>query len=266
MKKTSFRTLAGLLVFLLLLSICGCAEQSQGEKARVTMVKIIDQLLDYEITIEQAKEKLESMYIPTDTAMGYAMTKYKDNILSSLKSEKLDGLKGTRDILADYDNYKDSDIYYTAFQDQFRNNKSFREYNAFMAEFNDLLSKLPEYTVTQLSDVELDFNSICHTYSIKNTVIDESFRLRIDTDKDNKITWAFLSGEQGTYTNIQFAVFAAYTYRSMGFEIVDYDAFYKKYDLFSKGEIYESSSIGDYKISSMTIDATNEITFSISAS
>lgn len=138
-----------------------------------------------------------------------------------------------------------------------------RKYSDFVAEFTDLVSKLPDYTILQLSDVPLENDSVCHVFRITDTILDETYRLRVDTNKDSEITWAYLSTERKTSGNLQFAVFSLYVYKAMGFPNVDADSFYDKYDLFSKEKIYASDSYEDYRITSMTIDATNEITFSV---
>ena len=142
-------------------------------------------------------------------------------------------------------------------------NHNLRKYSDFTTEFEYLVSKLSDYTIVQLNDVSLDNNSTCHTFHIKDTILDETYRLRVDTNKDSEITWVFLSTERKSYGNLQFAVFSLYAYEAMGFPEVDADNFYEKYDLFSKEKIFESDVCEDYEITSMTIDATNEITFSI---
>ena len=143
------------------------------------------------------------------------------------------------------------------------NESNLRNYNEFTTAFNELVSKLPDYTILQLEDVALEDESICHVFHIKDSVFDETYRLRVDTNKDSKITWVFLSTERKSYGNLQFAVFSLYAYEAMGFPEVDADSFYDKYDLFSKEKIFESNMCEDYEITSMTIDTTNEITFSI---
>ena len=140
---------------------------------------------------------------------------------------------------------------------------SLRNYNDFTTEFKELVSKVPDYTILQLDDVALEDESICHVFHIKDSVLNENYRLRVDTNKDSKITWVLLSTERKSYGNLQFAVFSLYAYKAMGFPEVDADSFYDKYDLFSKEKIFESNVCDDYEITSMTIDTTNEITFSI---
>jgi hypothetical protein len=142
-------------------------------------------------------------------------------------------------------------------------NSNLRNYSDFIAEFYNLVSKLPDYTILQLNDVPLEDDSVCHVFSIKDTVLDETYRLRVNTNKNSEITWAYLSTERKTSGNLQFAVFSLYVYEAMGFSNVDADSFYDKYDLFSKEKIYVSNIYEGYKITSMTIDVTNEITFSI---
>ena len=140
---------------------------------------------------------------------------------------------------------------------------SLRNYNDFTTEFKELVSKLPDYTILQLEDVALEDNATCHVFHIKDSVLGETYRLRVDTDKDSKITWVFLSTERKSYGNLQFAVFSLYAYEAMGFPEIDADSFYDEYDLFSKEKIFESTMCDGYEITSMTIDTTSEITFSI---
>ena len=224
------------------------------------MVQIIDQLLDYEITIVEAKEKLESMYIPTDTALGYAMSKYNEDIISSLDADILDNLKYRRDILSDFDSYKESDSYYKAFMNQYRNNDTFREYKDFMTEFNKFISELEKFKITKSTEIDLDFGSKQYDYSVNSSELNVYYHLCIQTDKDNKITWVDLSSPE---IDAIFPLFACYTYLSMGFEIEDYDEFYEKYDLFSNEEIYENYQLGDYEITSMTSSLSTQIFFLI---
>ena len=138
-----------------------------------------------------------------------------------------------------------------------------RNYNDFTTEFKELVSKLPDYTILQLEDVALEDDSICHDFHIEDSMFGETYRLRVDTNKNSKITWVFLSTERKSYGNLQFAVFSLYAYEAMGFPEIDADRFYDKYDLFSKEKIFESSMCNGYEITSMTIDTTSEITFSI---
>lgn len=138
-----------------------------------------------------------------------------------------------------------------------------RKYDEFFTEFNELFSKLPEYSILQLEDVHLDDGFVSHAFRIKDTVLDENYSLRVDTNEDNEIIWVFLRTERKTYGNLQFAVFSFYTYKSMGLPEIDADSFYDKYDLFSTEGIFESDTCYNYEITSMTIDTTNEITFSI---
>lgn len=136
------------------------------------------------------------------------------------------------------------------------------EYLEFIKSFKELLSELPEYTITQLSDVTLD-NGTSHIFTISDTLLGDKYRLRIDTDKNEKVTWVLLSTERRTYGNIQFALFSYYVYRSMDLYELDPDSFYERYDLFSKEKIFENEQSDGYEFTSMTIDTTNEITFQI---
>ena len=137
-----------------------------------------------------------------------------------------------------------------------------RDYNAFIIEFKDLVSKVPDYNIQQLSDVPLDDDVIAHIFHIKDTIFDETYRLQVNTNAGGKITWVCLDKERGSRAELQFAVFSLYAYESMDFPTVDADAFYAKYDLFSTENIFESDVCGAYKITSMSMES-NYITFSI---
>ena len=144
--------------------------------------------------------------------------------------------------------------------------KHVRNYDDFRRQFNEKISELQEYTIVQLEDVSLEDNVTCHVFYIQHALLDETYRLRVDSDERNEVTYVLLSAEREKYGNLQFAVFALYVYDSMGLPEIEADDFYDKYDLFSKEEIHESDMCEGYDISSMALDATNEITFSIGIS
>ena len=137
-----------------------------------------------------------------------------------------------------------------------------RKYDDFITEFKRLLSALPDFTILQLPDVALDDGTDCHVFHIDDTQFGDTYRLQVDTNKDSKITRVNLRTKRLSYGNLQFAVFALYAYKSMGFPEVDADSFYDKYDLFSKDEILERDMCEAYQITSMTIDTY--ITFIVS--
>ena len=74
--------------------------------------------------------------------------------------------------------------------------KDLRNYNDFIATFQDLVSKVPDYTILQLSDVPLEDGTTCHVFYINDTLLDDKYRVRVDTDKDSKITWVYLTNER----------------------------------------------------------------------
>ena len=133
MKKTVlFRLLLSLFSLLTAISLIACSAQEADEAARKRLVQTLDQILEEKITLEKAKKKIENLSIPDDTALGYAMTKYRQNILSDLESQKTDSLAKIRNLLENFHEKKESDVYYKAFQDQLKNNDNLRDYTAFL--------------------------------------------------------------------------------------------------------------------------------------
>ena len=58
------RTMALFLVVISLLMFSACKEKSQIEKAQEKIVSIGQQFLDYELTVDEAREQLDSIVIP----------------------------------------------------------------------------------------------------------------------------------------------------------------------------------------------------------
>lgn len=58
------RIIAVMIVIMLVLTLFGCEEKTQYEKARDRAVEIAKQYLDYEITADEAIDKLKSIAIP----------------------------------------------------------------------------------------------------------------------------------------------------------------------------------------------------------
>ncbi len=265
-KKFFLRSSVLILAVLAVASLFGCAKKAEDEKAREALLKAVDQLLEEKITIEKAKEKIEGISIPDDTALGYAMTKHRNNILALLEINNTDSLKSTRRILADFHLYKASDSYYKAFQAQLKNRDKLRDYKAFMDEFNAYLSDLPDYEMKQVSKNELDLGCTAYTYSIHCTKFNDTFTLKIESDKNGKITLTRLSRKLDSFTNGNFRAFCTYVYRCMGLEIEnsDFQAFYEKFDLNSEEKIHKTYTEGAYQVSSLTVELLNEIVFSFS--
>lgn len=140
---------------------------------------------------------------------------------------------------------------------------NYQQYDEFEAAFKKSLSALPEYTLFQLSDVELDDGITCHVFTIKDELIDDTYHLRIDVNEESGIEWVYLANGRKAYGNLQFAVFSLYAYQAMNMPEIDADAFYEQYDMFSKEDICKYDSYDGYEVSCLTIG--EQITFSIRA-
>ena len=72
------KSISLLLSFLLLLILCGCGEKSQIEKAQDKIVSIGERFLDYELTVDEAREQLESIAIPEVEGNGELLSVNRD--------------------------------------------------------------------------------------------------------------------------------------------------------------------------------------------
>lgn len=268
MKKTFFfKVFLSLFSLLTVISLLACSTQEADEAARNSMIKTLDQLFEEKITFEKATEKIESLVIPDDTAFGYAMTKYKQNILSYLELQKTDPLVNIRNLLMTFHENKESDVYYKAFLEQEKTNDNLRDYTVFMNDFRSKMSAHPNYEITEISKETLDLGASVYSYEIKCTQFEDSFSLSIETTKDNKITQAKLSRSLKKNGSGNFPAFSSYVYLCMGFEFEnnDSEAFYQKYDLNSQENIQQSFTEGEYQIKCMTMNLYNKVIFSITA-
>ena len=70
------------LVVILLLTFSACKEKSQIEKAQEKIVSIGQQFLDYELTVDEAREQLDSIVIPDIEGNGDLYLKVDKDYLS----------------------------------------------------------------------------------------------------------------------------------------------------------------------------------------
>ena len=80
MKKGFIIFLIGLTVF----TLGGCGEKSQIEKAQEKIVEIGEQFLDYELTADEAIERLDSVVVPTGVGPGFSSLDTSKDFLSYL--------------------------------------------------------------------------------------------------------------------------------------------------------------------------------------
>lgn len=266
-KTRSYRLIAAFLSILTLVSLLGCAKKPQDEKALEALLKTVDQILDEKLTEEKAAEKIKGIAIPSDTALGYAVSKYKDGVLSALESKNTSFLKQTRESLVSLRQNKESDAYYEAFQKSLQKNEKLRDDKAFMDELDAVISDLPNYEIKRLSEERLDLGCSLRTYEIRCTQFKDTYSLSVETDNHQKVTRAKLSQKSEKNSNGNFPAFCTYVYRCMGFEIEnnDFDAFYTKYDLNAEEPTNQSYTEGAYQVTSMKIRVLNESVFSVTA-
>lgn len=80
MKKGFIILLIGVTIF----TFGGCGEKSQIEKARDKIVEIGEQFLDYELTADEAKERLDSVIVPGGDGLGFSSLDTNKDFLSYL--------------------------------------------------------------------------------------------------------------------------------------------------------------------------------------
>ena len=137
------------------------------------------------------------------------------------------------------------------------------EYEAFKENFEGLVSKLSGYTIEHQEDIPLEDDMTCHAFLIKNAKADKSYKYRVYVSKDAEVLWVYLGSDRDKNDNLPFAKLSFCMYKAMGCPQMRADAFYDKYNLLSKEDIFEMEEFGKYSIISMTMSSVEEITFAV---
>ena len=137
------------------------------------------------------------------------------------------------------------------------------EYDAFRANFEELVSKLPNFTIEHQEDLPLEDDMTCHAFLIKNAKLDKSYKYRVYVSKDSEVLWVYLGADRDKNDNLPFAKLSFCMYKAMGCPQMRADAFYDKYNLLSNEDIFEMEAFGKYSIISMTMSSSKEITFAV---
>ena len=97
-----------ILSLMLIVTFSGCKEKTQIEKAQEKIVSIGEQFLDYELTIDEAREKLDSIVIPEIDGNGDLFLKTDKNALSYLILKTKTNSSSFDEIREQIDNIKNS--------------------------------------------------------------------------------------------------------------------------------------------------------------
>lgn len=109
MKKSLIILLAGIIIF----SFGGCGnEETQLQKAQNKIVEIGEQFLDYELTADEADEKLDSILVPTGEGMGFSSLERDKSYLSFLIIKSKNGNATFTEIEEEIKHIKESDYEY----------------------------------------------------------------------------------------------------------------------------------------------------------
>ena len=137
------------------------------------------------------------------------------------------------------------------------------EYAAFKENFEKLVSKLPNLTIEHQEDLSMEDDITCHVFLIKNAKLDKSYKYRAYVSKDAEVLWVYLGADRDKNDNLPFAKLSFCVYKAMGCPQMRANAFYDKYNLLSKEDIFEMEAFGKYSIISMTMSSVEEITFAV---
>lgn len=137
------------------------------------------------------------------------------------------------------------------------------EYDAFRANFEELVSKLPNLTIEHQEDLPLEDDMTCHAFLIKNAKLDKSYKYRVYVSKNSEVLWVFLGADRDAKDSLPFAKLSFCMYKAMGCPQMRADAFYDKYNLLSNEDIFEMEAFGKYSIISMTMNSVEEVTFAV---
>ena len=108
MKKAFFILLVGVMIF----TFCGCGEKSQIEKAQEKIVEIGEQFLEYELTADEAREKLDSVIVPVGDGFGFSNLDTSKDYLSYLILKSKNGRATFEEIEEQIMNIKKSNYEY----------------------------------------------------------------------------------------------------------------------------------------------------------
>ena len=108
MKKGFIILLIGVTVF----AFGGCNEKSQIEKAQDKIVEIGEQFLDYELTADEAKERLDSVIVPVGDGLGFSSLDTSKDFLSYLILKSKNGMSTFEEIEEQITDIKESNYEY----------------------------------------------------------------------------------------------------------------------------------------------------------
>lgn len=94
MKKGFITLLIGVMIF----TFGGCSEKSQIEKAQEKIVEIGEQFLNYELTADEAIDKLNSVIVPSGNGAGFLSLDSNKDYLSYLILKSKNGHATLEDI------------------------------------------------------------------------------------------------------------------------------------------------------------------------
>ena len=105
MKKGLIVLLIGLTVF----TFGGCGEKSQIEKAQDKIVEIGERFLEYELTADEARERLDSVLVPAGDGLGYSNLNTSKDFLSYLILKSKNGMSTFEEIKEEITHIKETD-------------------------------------------------------------------------------------------------------------------------------------------------------------
>ena len=108
MKKGFIILLTGVMAF----TFGGCEEKTQIEKAQDKIVEIGEQFLNYELTADEAKERLDSVIVPVGDGLGFSILDTRKDFLSYLILKSKSGMSTFDEIKEKITDIKESNYEY----------------------------------------------------------------------------------------------------------------------------------------------------------
>lgn len=101
-----------LLIGVMAFTFVGCKEKTQIEKAQDKIVEIGEQFLDYELTADEARERIDSVIVPNGDGLGFSSLDVDKDFLSFLILESKSGMSTFEEIEEKITDIKVSDYEY----------------------------------------------------------------------------------------------------------------------------------------------------------
>lgn len=135
------------------------------------------------------------------------------------------------------------------------------DYPIFYDAFCSMLTPLDDFTISPLSDVEIDDGVIVKVITITDTLLNRLYHMRTHCAKDGTVRSVVLSADKRSRTDISFSVLTLYIYESLGLPAVDPDTFYDDFGLLANEDRHITQTVDNWDLSCLVMSEPNLMTF-----